>query len=57
MRLCFRNVYLCEKEESNLMTIVKDIELNFKIQDHEKVIIMRYRSLALLFEQPETENN
>lgn len=34
----FRNVYLCKRKDHTL-TIVKDIELNIKFQDHEQVSI------------------
>lgn len=33
----FRNVYLCEKRVINQLTIVKDIELSIKIQNHKSV--------------------
>lgn len=35
----FRNVYLCEKrDKKRSFTIVKDIELNVKIQNHNQVM-------------------
>ncbi|XP_026328762.1 serine/threonine-protein kinase Nek8-like isoform X2 [Hyposmocoma kahamanoa] len=43
-----QNVYLCEKGKSNLMTIVKDIELNLKIQDHEQDIANEVKILSSL---------
>lgn len=37
LQLSFRNVYLCENRVTCNLSIVKDIELNGKIQDHRQV--------------------
>ncbi|KAI8432613.1 hypothetical protein MSG28_013599 [Choristoneura fumiferana] len=42
----YGNVFLCEKTDT-LLTIVKDIQLNIKIQDHKKEILF-YVSQILL---------
>ncbi|XP_037874824.1 serine/threonine-protein kinase Nek8 isoform X2 [Bombyx mori] len=43
-----RNVYLCENHENHLLTIVKDIQLNVKIQQHEQDIANEVRILSTM---------
>ncbi|XP_047020396.1 serine/threonine-protein kinase Nek8-like isoform X1 [Helicoverpa zea] len=44
----YGNVYLCEKRDSPQMTIVKDIELNIKLQDHKQDIANEVKILSSL---------
>lgn len=47
--LFFRNVYLCERQDSNTLAIVKDIELNFKVHGHEQVGFPQFRIFCYTF--------
>ncbi|XP_030023427.2 serine/threonine-protein kinase Nek8 [Manduca sexta] len=42
----YGDVYLCENVKDNNLTIVKDIELNFKIQNHNKDIANEVKILS-----------
>ncbi|OWR47598.1 serine/threonine-protein kinase Nek8-like [Danaus plexippus] len=42
----YGNVYLCEKQKDNTLTIVKDIELNIKLQDHKQDIANEVKILS-----------
>nr|XP_026486067.1 serine/threonine-protein kinase Nek8-like [Vanessa tameamea] len=42
----YGNVYLCEMMKNNMLTIVKDIELNIKIQDHKQEIANEVKILS-----------
>ncbi|XP_063839492.1 serine/threonine-protein kinase nekl-2-like isoform X2 [Ostrinia nubilalis] len=43
----YGNVYLCENTLSNNLSIVKDIELNGKIQDHKQEILFYFSQVLL----------
>ncbi|XP_028038286.1 serine/threonine-protein kinase Nek8-like [Bombyx mandarina] len=44
----YGNVYLCENHENHLLIIVKDIQLNAKIQQHEQDIANEVRILSTM---------
>ncbi|XP_075970485.1 serine/threonine-protein kinase Nek8-like [Anticarsia gemmatalis] len=44
----YGNVYLCETQDNTTLTIVKDIELNIKLQDHKQDITNEVHILSSL---------